>query len=81
MLYNNHIILYDRLPLSLSLIFHDPLVPAFALTANPDLQGKRGMEVLDIVIERLAQLEIMVVLNIHMNTGNVLEPTQLSLLI
>ncbi len=55
------------LALSLDTIYANPIVPKFALEANPFLIGKRAMDIADIVIGELQARNVMVVLNIHVN--------------
>lgn len=54
-----------RLPWSNQLVEDNPVVPARYLRANPQLQGKRALVVLDAVIASLGQQGVMVVLDNH----------------
>ena len=54
-----------RLPWSNQLVEDNPVVPATYLRANPQLQGKRALVVLDAVIASLARQGVMVVLDNH----------------
>jgi len=54
-----------RLPFSNELVERDPVVPSRALTANPDLLGRHGLEVLDQVVAALTRRSIMVILDDH----------------
>lgn len=54
-----------RLPWSNQLVEENPVVPAQYLSANPQLQGLRALEVLDAVIESLGRHGVMVVLDNH----------------
>lgn len=54
-----------RLPWSNQLVEQNPVVPAKYLRANPRLQGKRALAVLDAVIASLGRHGVMVVLDNH----------------
>lgn len=56
-----------RLPWSNELVEQDPIVEASLLAKNPDLVGKRGLEILDAVIEALAKEGLVVVLDNHVS--------------
>lgn len=56
-----------RLPWANETIESDPLVPEYAVAANPQFRGKRAMEVMDAVIAALARAHIMVILDNHMS--------------
>jgi endoglucanase len=58
---------YDsvRLPFSNELVETDPLVDPARLAANPALQGKHALDVLDAVIDALAHEGLVVVLDDH----------------
>jgi endoglucanase len=59
-----------RLPWANEVLEHDPLIPDYALAANPSLKGKRSMELMDIVIQALTQQHIMVILDNHMSDAD-----------
>src|SRR5450432_59157 len=52
-----------RLPWALQLYEENPLIPDAHLSANPTLQGKHALEVLDAVIDALAAEGLLVILD------------------
>jgi endoglucanase len=54
-----------RLPWSNQLVEQNPVVPSEYLAANPRLQGKRALDVLDAVVRELGRHGLMVVLDNH----------------
>ncbi len=54
-----------RLPWSNELVERNPVVPDRALTANPDLRGRRALDVLDLTVAALTNRGLMVVLDNH----------------
>ena len=54
-----------RVPFSLQLFDEDPVVPYIALSANPELQGIRGVAMFDTAIKQLTDAGLMVILNNH----------------
>jgi endoglucanase len=54
-----------RLPWSNQLVEQNPVVPAQYLAANPRLQGRRALDVLDAVIRELGRQGLMVILDNH----------------
>jgi endoglucanase len=48
----------------------NPMIPDYAVKANPQLRGKRAMEVMDIVIDSLAKAQIMVILDNHVSRAD-----------
>jgi endoglucanase len=54
-----------RLPWSNELYEHNPVVGKYALTANPDMEGERALEVMDEVVAALREAGIMVILDNH----------------
>lgn len=54
-----------RLPWSNQLVEQNPVVPTQYLTANPQLKGKRALQVLDAVIAALGRHGVMVILDNH----------------
>lgn len=54
-----------RIPWSNELVERNPVVPAQYLSANPQLQGKRALKVLDAVVAALGRHGVMVVLDNH----------------
>ncbi len=59
-----------RLPWANETLEHNPLVPDYAVKANPQFKGKRAMDVMDAVIQALAVAHIMVVLDNHMSNAD-----------
>jgi endoglucanase len=48
----------------------NPMVPYYAVRANPQFKGKRALEVMDAVIAALARAHIMVILDNHMSRAD-----------
>src|SRR5207302_5301023 len=48
----------------------NPVVDSAYLTANPALQGKRALEILDAVVDALARHRVMVILDNHRSRGD-----------
>ena len=59
-----------RLPWANETLEHDPLVPDYAVKANPQFKGKRAMEIMDAVVDALAKAHIMVILDNHMSQAD-----------
>jgi endoglucanase len=59
-----------RLPWANETLERNPLVPDYALKANPQFQGKHAMEVMDAVIHALADAHIMVILDNHVSRAD-----------
>ena len=59
-----------RLPWSNELYETDPVVDSERLAANPELQGKHGLEVLDAVIDALSDQGLVVVLDNHVSRAD-----------
>jgi len=59
-----------RLPWSNEMFESDPPVAAARLAANPALQGKRALDVLDAVIAALAHQGLVVILDNHVSTAD-----------
>lgn len=59
-----------RLPWANEMLEQDPVVPAYAVVANPQLKNKRAMEVMDAVIFALAKAHIMVILDDHVSRAD-----------
>lgn len=59
-----------RLPWANETIESNPLVPDYAVLANPQFRGKHAMEVMDAVIAALARAHIMVILDNHMSRAD-----------
>lgn len=59
-----------RLPWANELVESDPVVDATYLTANPRLQGKRALEIFDIVVDELGRNGLMVILDNHRSRGD-----------
>jgi endoglucanase len=54
-----------RLPWSNELYESNPVVPSYALAANPGMQGEDALTILDQVVKVLTRAEIMVILDNH----------------
>jgi len=59
-----------RLPWANETIERDPVVPDYAVKANPQFRGKRAMEIMDAVIAALAKARIMVILDNHVSRAD-----------
>jgi endoglucanase len=59
-----------RLPWANETLEHNPIVPDYAVAANPRFKGMRAMEVMDAVIGALASAHIMVILDNHMSRAD-----------
>ena len=59
-----------RLPWANETLEHNPLIPEYAVKANPQFKGKHAMEVMDAVIGALAAAHIMVVLDNHVSRAD-----------
>ena len=59
-----------RLPWANQTLEQNPLVPDYAVAANPAFRGKHAMEVMDSVITALAQAHIMVILDNHVSRAD-----------
>jgi endoglucanase len=59
-----------RLPWANETLEKNPLVADYAIKANPQLHGKRAMEVMDAVIDALAKAQIMVILDNHVSRAD-----------
>jgi endoglucanase len=59
-----------RLPWANETLEHDPLVPDYAVQANPQFKGKHAMQVMDAVIAALAHAHIMVILDNHVSRAD-----------
>ena len=59
-----------RLPWANETLERNPVVPEYALKANPELRGKRAMEIMDTVIAALARAHIMIILDNHMSRAD-----------
>jgi endoglucanase len=59
-----------RLPWANETLERDPLVPDYAVSANPQFKGKHAMEVMDAVIAELARAHIMVILDNHVSRAD-----------
>lgn len=58
-----------RLTYSLQLIYDNNVIPERYLKANPNLKGKRALEVFDIVVKELTKAGLMVILNNHTSSS------------
>jgi endoglucanase len=59
-----------RLPWANQVLESNPLVPDYALQANPELKGKRALDVMDAVITALAAENLMVILDNHVSRAD-----------
>jgi endoglucanase len=59
-----------RLPWANETIEKNPVVPDYAIKANPQFRGKQAMEVMDAVIAALAEARIMVILDNHVSRAD-----------
>lgn len=59
-----------RLPWANETLERDPLVPAYAVAANPRFKGKHAMEIMDAVIVALAKAHLMVILDNHVSRAD-----------
>jgi endoglucanase len=59
-----------RLPWANETLERDPLVPDYAVKANPQFKGKHAMEVMDAVIHALGEAHIMVILDNHVSRAD-----------
>ena len=59
-----------RLPWANETIETNPLVPDYAVKANPQFRGKHALDVMDAVIAALAEAHIMVILDNHMSNAD-----------
>ena len=59
-----------RLPWANETLERDPLVPDYAVKANPQFLGKHAMEIMDAVIDALAHGHIMVILDNHVSRAD-----------
>jgi endoglucanase len=59
-----------RIPWALQMFEQNPVVAAPLLSANPALQGKTALEVLDAVIDALARQGLVVILDNHRSRGD-----------
>ncbi len=59
-----------RLPWANETLEHNPLVPDYAVAANPQFKGKHAMAVMDAVVAALAHAHILIVLDNHMSNAD-----------
>lgn len=59
-----------RIPWSNQLVETNPMVPDYALAANPALKGKRALEVLDLTVVALAREGLYVILDNHVSRAD-----------
>lgn len=59
-----------RLPWANEALEKNPVVPDYAVTANPQFKGKHAMEVMDAVIDALAVAHVMVILDNHVSRAD-----------
>src|SRR5580704_15165033 len=59
-----------RLPWANETLEHNPVVPDYAVKANPQFKGKRAMDIMDAVVDALAKAHIMVILDNHMSRAD-----------
>jgi len=59
-----------RLPWANETVERDPLVPDYAVEANPALRGKHALEVMDAVVSALAKARLLVILDNHVSRAD-----------
>lgn len=59
-----------RLPYANQVVEDNPLVPDYAVAANPQFKGKHAMEIMDAVIAALARQHVMIVLDDHVSRAD-----------
>ncbi len=59
-----------RLPWANETVERNPVVPAYAVAANPQFRGRHAMEVMDAVISALAKARLMVILDNHVSRAD-----------
>jgi endoglucanase len=59
-----------RLPWANETVEHNPVVPEYAVKANPQFRGQHALAVMDKVIAALARAHIMVILDNHMSRAD-----------
>ena len=59
-----------RLPWSNELVESNPVVPDYAVAANPDLKGKHAIDVLDAVVNALASEGLYIILDNHVSRAD-----------
>lgn len=59
-----------RLPWANETLEKNPVVPDYAVKANPQFRGKRALDVMDAVISALARSHIMVILDNHVSRAD-----------
>jgi endoglucanase len=59
-----------RLPWANETLESNPVVPDYAVKANPQFRGKHAMEIMDAVITALARAHIMVILDNHVSRAD-----------
>jgi len=59
-----------RLPWANETLERNPVVPDYAVKANPQFRGRHAMEIMDAVIHALAQAHIMVILDNHVSRAD-----------
>jgi endoglucanase len=59
-----------RLPWANETLEQNPVVPDYAVKANPQFKGKRSMEIMDAVVAALAKAHLMIILDNHMSRAD-----------
>ncbi len=59
-----------RLPWANETLERNPIVPDYAVAANPQFKGKRAMAVMDAVVDALARAHILIILDNHMSNAD-----------
>lgn len=59
-----------RLPWANETLERNPVVPDYAVAANPEFKGRHAMQIMDAVVDALAKARIMVVLDNHMSSAD-----------
>jgi endoglucanase len=49
--------------------YDNPVIPNKYIAANPELKGKRAMDIFDIVVSTLTRNGLMVILNNHVSSS------------
>ena len=59
-----------RLPWANETLERNPMVPDYAVAANPQFKGKRAMAAMDAVVDALARAHILIILDNHMSNAD-----------
>lgn len=58
-----------RLTFSLQMFYENPVIPNKFLTANPELFGRRAMEIFDLAVQEMTGVGLMIILNNHTSSS------------